>query len=113
MIIRSMQGIRVRFAYGELYPRCRSGDIRLIIKSIIRSMSGFLTRAECRALRMTAENGSYALEFTHLPPHTYDCHAMHILYLFSTLKALRGFGYTAASVPDDFFCYFFSSLEKK
>ena len=34
-------------------------------------------------------------------------------YPFSTLKALRGFGDTAASVPDDFFCYFFSSLEKK
>ena len=76
-------------------------------------MSGVLTRAESRALRMTAENGECALEFTRLPPHTYDCHAMHILYLFSTLKALRGFGDTAASVPDDFFCYFFSSLEKK
>ena len=76
-------------------------------------MSGFLTRAESRALRMTAENGSCALEFKRLPSHTYDCHAMHILYLFSTLKALRGFGDTAASVPDDFFCYFFSSLEKK
>ena len=35
---------------------------------IIRSMSGFLTRAESRALRMTAENGECALEFTRLLP---------------------------------------------
>ena len=26
-------------------------------------MSGVLTRAECRALRMTAENGGYTFEF--------------------------------------------------
>ena len=59
------------------------------------------------------KNGSYALEFTHLPPHTYDCHAMHILYLFSTLKALRGFGDAAASVQGRLFLLLFSSLKKK
>ena len=31
-------------------------------------MSGFLTRAECRALRMTEKNGSCALEFRFSKP---------------------------------------------
>ena len=52
-------------------------------------MSGVLTRAESRALRMTAENGECALEFTRLPPHTYDCHAINKLYPFPTLEELR------------------------
>ena len=67
-VIRLVEsGIR---ATHELYPHCRSGEIRLaasgihlIIKSIICSMSGVLTRAESRALRMTAENGSCAFGF--------------------------------------------------
>ena len=53
-------------------------------------MSGVLTRAECRALRMTAENGECALEFTRLPPHTYDCHAVHLLSHVPDLRGVAG-----------------------
>ena len=45
-------------------------------------MSGFLTRAESRALRMTAENGECALEFLNIyPPHTCGCRAVQMLLL--------------------------------
>ena len=47
---------------------------------IYLALQGFLTRAKYRALRMTAENGESALEFTRLPLHSYGCHAVHLLF---------------------------------
>ena len=53
-------------------------------------MSGFLTRAESRALRMTAENGECALEFNSICTILTIATRSSYCYPVATFKALRG-----------------------
>ena len=71
-------------------------------------MSGVLTRAESRALRMTAENGECALEFKRLPPYLrLSCGADAVTHL-RHLKRCGGIRGTQPQVsPNDFFATFF------